>query len=107
WELSAVGSHFVLRLLAAVQAFLLLSALVMPALAAAAEIHTDLWVYQDGDTVTVTGTDFGPSETVDFATTDPLGEVVDTGSATSDSVGGVQYAFVLHATAPGIYQVVG
>ncbi|HUQ43753.1 MAG TPA: PxKF domain-containing protein [Candidatus Limnocylindria bacterium] len=94
------------RYLAAIQALLLLASLVVPALAAATEIQTDLWVYQDGDTVTVTGIDFGANEVVDFLTTDPNGVVVDTGSASSDGSGGVVYAFVLHATVEGIYDVV-
>ena len=77
-----------------------------PASAAATEITTDLWVYQDGDTVTVTGIDFGPNEVVDFVTTDPNGVLVDTGSATTDATGGVVYPFVLHATVTGIYDVI-
>jgi hypothetical protein len=101
-----VRAQFGLRLLAAVQAFLLLAALVMPALAAAAEIHTDLWLYQDGDTVTVNGIDYGPSEIVDIVTTDPVGAIVDAGTATTDESGAFVYAFVLRATSPGIYDVV-
>ena len=79
-------AHFGVRLLAAVQALLLLSTLVLPGLAAAAEISTDLWVYNDGDTVTVTGVDFGPDEVVDLVSTDPTGVIVDTGTATTNAV---------------------
>jgi hypothetical protein len=96
-----------LRALAFIQASLLLATLLIPALAAAATIQTDLWVYQDGDTVTVTGVDFGASENVDFATTDPDGVVVDTGSGTSDELGNVTYAFTLHVTVGGLYTVTG
>lgn len=96
-----------LRLLTATQAFLLVASLFLPALAAAATISTDLWVYQDGDTVTVTGVEYGANEVVDFVTTDPLGAVVDSGSAPTDELGNVTYAFVLTATVDGIYDVVG
>src|SRR6185503_6416265 len=93
------------RFASAFQSLLLISTLLLPALAAATEIHTDLWVYQDGDTVTVSGIDFGPIEVVDFVTTDPVGTVVDTGSATTDETGSVTYQFVLHATMDGIYDI--
>jgi hypothetical protein len=91
------------RLLVPLQIFLLLGSLFLPALAAAATIQTDLWVYQDGDTVTVTGDGFGPSELVDFVTTDPNGAVIDQGSVSADDLGNVTYAFTLHATVAGIY----
>ena len=97
----------VARFTAAFQALLLMATLVLPALAAATEITTDLWIYQDGDTVTVTGIDFGADEVVDFVTTDAEGVVVDSGSAPSDENGGVVYDFVLNVTTAGIYNVVG
>jgi hypothetical protein len=97
----------IVRFTAAFQALLLMGTLLVPALVAATGITTDLWVYQDGDTVTVTGADYGPNEVVDFVTTDPDGVVVDTGSASSDAAGAAQYQFVLHATQAGIYDVVG
>src|SRR5437867_1950842 len=96
-----------LRALAFLQAMLLLATLVLPALAAATTIQTDLFVYQDGDTVNVSGIDYGANEVVDFVTTDPNGVVVDTGSAASDAVGGVTYTFVLNATDAGLYTVTG
>jgi hypothetical protein len=102
-----MNRQFHLRALAFAQGMLLLASILLPALAAATEITTDLWVYQDGDTVTVSGIDYGANEVVDFVTTDPLGVVVDTGSASSDALGNVTYAFVLHATEAGIYDVVG
>src|SRR3990170_6119519 len=71
----------------------------------AASIVTDLWVYNDGDTVTVTGTDFGPTETVDLVTTDPNGTVVDSGSAQTDEAGEFAYSFLLVVTVTGIYTV--
>ena len=77
------------RLLVPLQIFLLLGSLFLPALAAAATIQTDLWVYQDGDTVTVTGVEYGANEAVSFVTTDPNGVVVDSGTATTDDVGNV------------------
>jgi Bacterial Ig-like domain/Bacterial Ig domain len=97
----------VVRLVTATQVFLLLAMLLLPGLAAAATIQTDLFVYADGDTVTVTGVEFGANEVVDFVTTDPNGSVVDTGSATSDDAGNVNYAFTLHATVDGVYDVLG
>jgi hypothetical protein len=95
-----------LRALAFTQAMLLLATLLLPALVAAATIQTDLFVYQDGDTVTVTGDGFGPGELVDYVTTDPEGIVVDTGNSNSDDLGNVSYAFTLHATVSGIYTVI-
>src|SRR5689334_6860988 len=68
----------------------------MPALAAT--IQTDLFVYQNGDTVTVTGQGFAVAETVDFVTVDPVGATADSGKALTDSTGAVSYAFVLSAT---------
>ena len=50
---------------------------VQPAFSAT--IQTDLWVYQMGDTVTVTGADYGAGETVEVVTTDPNGVEVDRG----------------------------
>jgi hypothetical protein len=95
------------RLLTATQIFLLVGSLFLPALASAATIQTDLFIYQDGDTVTVSGVEFGANEVVDFVTTDPSGTIVDSGSATGDDTGGVTYAFTLHATEAGLYEVVG
>jgi formate hydrogenlyase subunit 3/multisubunit Na+/H+ antiporter MnhD subunit len=80
-----------IRFAAGFQAALLLASLLLPGLVAAATIQTDLWVYQDGDTVTVTGVDFGANEVVDFVTSDPAGVVVDTGSASTDELGNVTY----------------
>jgi Glucodextranase, domain B len=102
-----MSRHLSLRALAFAQATLLLAMLLAPALAAAATIQTDLFVYQDGDTVNVTGVEYGASEVVDFVTSDPDGTVVDTGSATSDDLGNVAYSFTLHVTLPGLYTVVG
>src|SRR5215212_1723635 len=96
-----------LRVITATQVFLLLASLILPGMVAAATIQTDLWVYQDGDTVTVTGVEYGANEVVDFVTTDPNGVVVDTGAASTDDLGNVAYAFTLHATVGGIYDVVG
>src|SRR5437867_3272002 len=50
-----------------------LMGLLVAAPAFAANIQTDLFVYQDGDTVTVTGDGFGTPEAVDFTATDPNG----------------------------------
>ena len=94
------------RLAAALQALLLMATLVVPGLAAATEISTDLWIYQDGDTVTVTGIDFGANEVVDLVTTDPEATVVDAGAATTDGAGGFTYQFVLNVTVGGIYDIV-
>ena len=50
---------------------------VQPAFSAT--IQTDLWVYQQGDTVTVMGADFGSGEAVEIVTTDPNGVEVEPG----------------------------
>src|SRR2546423_12652493 len=76
-----------------------------PIAALAATIQTDLFVYQNGDTVTVTGDGFGPTEVVDLVTTDPAATVVDHGTATTDGAGSLTYQFILSATVPGLYTV--
>jgi hypothetical protein len=75
--------------------------------AIAAEITTDLWVYNYGDTVTVTGVDYAPLETVELVTTDPYGVEVDRGQVAADEYGGFTYQFVLLSDVSGIYDVVG
>ncbi|HUE68665.1 MAG TPA: hypothetical protein VMP38_10815, partial [Candidatus Acidoferrum sp.] len=77
----------------------------MPALAAT--IQTDLFVYQNGDTVTVTGNGFGATETVDLVTTDPNAAVVDQGKATTDGSGNFTYQFTLNVTVAGLYTANG
>jgi hypothetical protein len=77
---------------------------VAPALAAT--IQTDLWVYQQGDTVNVTGDGFDPSENVEIVTTDPYAVEVDRGTVLSDANGNIAYSFVLNSDVPGIYDVV-
>src|SRR5437763_3698315 len=76
-----------------------------PIAALAATIQTDLFVYQNGDTVTVTGDGFGAAEVVDLVTTDPAATVVNHGSATTDGVGKLTYQFTLTTTVPGLYDV--
>ena len=78
---------------------------VQPAFSAT--IQTDLWVYQMGDTVTVTGADYGAGETVEVVTTDPNGVEVDRGAASADEFGAFIYQFVLMSDVPGIYDVIG
>src|SRR2546430_16442026 len=73
-----------------------------PIAALAATIQTDLFVYQNGDTVTVTGDGFGATETVDLFTTDPAATVVDHGAATTDSPAGFRYQFPRLATRGGL-----
>src|SRR5438034_7716278 len=88
--------------------FLVAVAVMGPAASAiAANIQTDLFVYQNGDTVTVTGDGFGPTESVDVVTTDPNAAVVDSGSATTDDLGNFTYHFVLNVSVPGLYTVTG
>jgi hypothetical protein len=94
------------NLLIGLQIALLVFGLVAPAIAVAATIQTDLWVYQNGDTVTVTGVEYGASENVVVVSTDPAGTEVDRGSATTDGNGSFTYEFVLNVTIPGIYDVV-
>src|SRR5438094_2888730 len=84
---------------------LLLLAGSLPAQVFAATIQTDLFVYQNGDTVTVTGDGFGAVETVDLVTTDPAATVVDHGTATTDGQGNFSYQFTLNATVPGLYDI--
>jgi hypothetical protein len=88
-----------------VGAFLLAQALVGPIAALAATIQTDLYLYQNGDTVTVTGNGFGVAETIGVVTSDPNAAVVDQGVATSDASGSFTYQFVLSATIAGLYTV--
>src|SRR5206468_7081350 len=76
-----------------------------PIAALAATIQTDLFVYQNGDTVTVTGDGFGTAEVVDLVTTDPNSAMVDQGQANTDDAGNLTYQFVLNATVPGLYDV--
>src|SRR5438093_490108 len=76
-----------------------------PIAALAATIQTDLFVYQNGDTVTVTGDGFGATETVDLVTTDPNATIVDQGTAATDDVGNFTYQFVLNVSVPGLYTV--
>src|SRR2546430_16531944 len=52
-----------------------------PIAALAATIQTDLFVYQNGDTVTVTGNGFGAAEAVDLVTTDPAATAANHGTA--------------------------
>src|SRR2546422_8079453 len=85
--------------------FLLVAQTLAPMAAIAATIQTDLFVYQNGDTVTVTGDGFGAAEVVDLVTTDPAATVVDHGSATTDGVGNLTYQFTLTTTVPGLYDV--
>src|SRR5437867_696995 len=75
----------------------------LPALAAT--IQTDLFVYSHGDTVTVTGDDFGPVEAVDLVTTDPNSSPVDQGTSTTDDAGHLTYQFTLAVTVPGLYDI--
>jgi hypothetical protein len=96
----------VARFTAAFQALLLMATLLLPALVAATEITTDLWVYQNGDTVTVTGIDFGADEDVELVTTDPNGVEVDRGLVHSDANGSITYSFILGSDVPGIYDIV-
>src|SRR5207245_1987830 len=86
-------------------ALLLAPGIGSPMAAFAATIQTDLFVYQNGDTVTVTGDGFGAAEVVDLVTTDPAATVVDHGSATTDGVGNLTYKFTLTTTVPGLYNV--
>ncbi|TMG03036.1 MAG: choice-of-anchor D domain-containing protein, partial [Chloroflexi bacterium] len=76
-----------------------------PIAALAATIQTDLFVYQNGDTVTVTGDGFGAAEVVDLVTTDPAATVVNHGSATTGGVGNLTYQSTLTTTVPGLYDV--
>ena len=83
-----IKSPLAIRVGRALCTFLVAVAVIGPAASAiAANIQTDLFVYQNGDTVTVTGDGFGPTETVDVVTTDPNAAVVDSGSATTDDLG--------------------
>ncbi|TMF98868.1 MAG: hypothetical protein E6I04_03490, partial [Chloroflexi bacterium] len=90
---------------AVTSALLLAQPALAPVAGLAATIQTDLFVYQNGDTVTMTGDGFGPSETVDLVTVDPVGAVVDQGTAASDAAGNFSYQFVLNTTFGGLYTV--
>ncbi len=99
-------ARFALRLLAAVQAFLLLSALVLPG-AISANTPPALLATLTGNTVTVTGTDFGADELVDVTTNDPAGSQVDSGPAQADASGAFTYSFQLSNPSSGTYSVSG
>jgi hypothetical protein len=92
------------RLLSFVLSLAVVLFAVAPALATS--IQTDLWVYQYGDTVSVSGDGFGAAEAVEIVTTDPYGVEVDRGTAQTDDVGYFSYSFVLLSDVPGIYDVV-
>jgi hypothetical protein len=92
------------RLLSFVLALAVVLFAVAPALATS--IQTDLWVYQYGDTVSVSGDGFGANESVEVVTTDPYGVVVDDGTVPSDESGNIAYSFTLLSDVPGIYDVV-
>ncbi|MEP6639848.1 MAG: hypothetical protein ABJC39_10905, partial [Chloroflexota bacterium] len=92
------------RLLSFVLSLTVLLLAVAPV--AATSISTDLWIYQQGDTVNVTGDGFDPSENVEIVTTDPYAVEVDRGTVLSDAVGNIAYSFVLNSDVPGIYDVV-
>ncbi|MDQ3881003.1 MAG: hypothetical protein M3295_08020, partial [Chloroflexota bacterium] len=91
------------RLLAFVVSVSVVLLSVAPAIAAT--IQTDLWVYNNGDTVTVYGDGFTPGEPVELVTTDPQGIEVDRGTVGTDEYGNLTYQFVLRATVEGIYDV--
>jgi hypothetical protein len=92
------------RLLSFVLSLTVLLLAVAPVLATS--ITTDLWVYQYGDTVNVSGDGFGPAEGVEIVTTDPYAVEVDRGTVQSDDAGYVNYTFTLLSDVPGIYDVV-
>ena len=89
----------------AVGFLLLAQAILGPIGALAATIQTDLFIYQNGDTVTVTGNGFGGTETVGLVTMDPNATVVDQGAATTDGSGNFTYQFMLTVTVGGLYTV--
>jgi hypothetical protein len=82
-----------------------ISTVISPLASLAASIQTDLWVYQYGDTVTVSGVDFAPGEVVELITTDPNGAGVDSGATNADASGAFTYQFVLLSNVAGIYDV--
>src|SRR5213594_3862215 len=103
-----IKSPLVTRVGRALCTFLVAVAVIGPtASALAANIQTDLFVYQNGDTVTVTGDGFGATETVDVVTTDPNSTIVDSGTAPTDDAGNFTYQFILNANVPGLYTVTG
>ena len=60
-----IESPLAIRVGRALCTFLVAVAVIGPAASAlAANIQTDLFIYQNGDTVTVTGDGFGATETV-------------------------------------------
>jgi hypothetical protein len=92
------------RLLSFVLSLTVVLLAVAPVLATS--ISTDLWVYQQGDTVNVSGDGFDPSENVEIVTTDPNAIEVDRGTVLSDANGNIAYSFLLNSDVPGIYDVV-
>lgn len=94
----------VARSFAALAMLGILTMQAMPAIAAT--IETDLWVYENGDTVTVFGDGFAPFETVELVTTTPLRTEIDRGTIPTDSTGSLTYRFILNTTETGIFDVV-
>lgn len=86
-------------------AVVLMVSMAIPWSAFAATIQTDLWIYQNGDTIKVTGDGFQAGEDVQLVTTDPNGTEVDRGTTIGDTAGNIAYSFVLNATMGGIYDV--
>src|SRR5438552_2018369 len=95
-------ARFTLRFVAALQAFLLLTSLVIPGLISAST-PPSLSATLSGETVTITGLDFGASDVVDLTTTAPDGSTIDTGSANADANGAFTYTFSLVSPAGGTY----
>jgi hypothetical protein len=92
------------RLLVAAGIIFAISVQSLPAIAAT--IQTDLFIYMNGDTVTVTGDGFGPAETVDVVTTSPTAAPVDSGTADTDDLGNFSYRFILSTDESGLFDVV-
>jgi len=96
-----------LRALAFVQATLLLTTLLLPALVGAASLPPSLSASLTGDAVTVTGADWAAGDAVSLVTTDPSGGQVDSGSATADTSGALTYQVTLAAPVSGTYTISG
>ncbi len=91
------------RLMASVLSLTVIVFAIAPAIATS--IATDLWIYQTGDTVNVTGDGFWADEQVELVTTDPYGVETDRGTVSADAGGFIAYSFVLLSDVPGIYDI--
>ncbi len=93
-----------MRLMVALQAFLLLFSLVAPGLVAATS-DVSVSASLSGETVSVVGSGFGPDEPIDVTTTDPGGSTIDVGTPQANAAGVFTYSIAIGTTSAGTYSL--